>query len=289
MKTDFLKKHQKGINHFISQALAEDLGNGDHSANACLSEEAENKAQLIAKNDGLIAGLSLAEEIFKYYDPKISFVPFLKEGSAVTKGSIVFEVSGNSRALLATERLVLNCMQRMSGIAYKTYQLQQKIKHTRCRLLDTRKTTPNFRLPEKWAVHIGGGINHRMGLYDALMIKDNHIDFCGSLSETLNKTKSYLERKKITLPVVVEIRSLKELDEALGFEWIDRLLLDNHSTDELKKALKQIDGKFPTEASGNITEKNIVEMAETGVDFLSLGALTYNTSILDLSLKAKKK
>ncbi|MGB1020195.1 MAG: carboxylating nicotinate-nucleotide diphosphorylase [Flavobacteriaceae bacterium] len=289
MKTDFFAQYQKEISHFISQALAEDLGDGDHSANACLPEQAENKAQLIAKEDGLIAGLTLAEKIFKQYDPNLTFKPFLKEGDTVSKGSIVFEVFGNARALLATERLVLNCMQRMSGIAHKTHQLQQKIKHTQCRLLDTRKTTPNFRLPEKWAVHIGGGTNHRMGLYDAIMIKDNHIDFCRSLSDTLKKTKSYLEEKGMNLPVVVEIRSLKELEEALHFQWIDRLLLDNHSADELRGALQQIDRRFPTEASGNITDKNIVEMAETGVDFLSLGALTYNTSILDLSLKAKKK
>jgi len=288
METDFLVQHQEGLTHFISEALAEDLGTGDHSANACLPDGAENTAQLIAKEDGLIAGLTLAREIFKHFDSNIRLETFVQEGSPVTKGMVVFEVSGNARALLATERLVLNCLQRMSGIAYKTHQLQQKIKHTKCCLLDTRKTTPNFRLAEKWAVRIGGGVNHRMGLYDALMIKDNHIDFCGSLPEALEKTRSYLNNKGLNLPVVVEIRSEKELEEALDFPWIDRLLLDNHSPEQLQKAVQQIDGKVPTEASGNITAKNIVEMAETGVDFLSLGALTYNTSILDLSLKAKK-
>jgi len=288
MKTDFFAQHQKALTHFISQALSEDIGSGDHTANACIPEEAQNTAQLLVKGKGRIAGINLAQKIFNQYDPNLIFTPFIEEGQSVDKGTVVFEVRGNARALLVTERLVLNCMQRMSGIAHKTHELSQKIAHTNCKLLDTRKTTPNFRLPEKWAVHIGGGTNHRMGLYDALMIKDNHIDYCGSLSSALEKTKSYLQKNNLNLPVIVEIRSRDELKEALPFSWIERLLLDNHTPEELQEALTLIGGKFPTEASGNIQADNIVAMAETGVDFLSLGALTYNAPILDLSLKAKK-
>ena len=289
MKTDFFEQNKARLSQFIASALAEDIGSGDHSTNACLPEKAQKNAQLFAKQKGIVAGITLAEKIFKHYDPTLQFESTLEEGAAVENGSLIFEIAGNARSILATERLVLNCMQRMSGVAYKTKQLQQMIAHTQCQLLDTRKTTPNFRLPEKWAVQIGGGTNHRMGLYDALMIKDNHVDFCGSLKKALEKTKSYLEKKKLSLPVIVEIRSTKELQQAAKFPWISRLLLDNHTPTQLKEALYFLDGKFTTEASGNIQANTIIQMAETGVDYLSLGALTYNTTILDMSLQAKNE
>ena len=289
MRTDFFEQNKTSLSQFITGALAEDIGPGDHSANACLPEKAQKKAQLFAKQKGIVAGITLAEKIFNHYDPTLHFECSHEEGAAVENGSLIFEIAGNARSILATERLVLNCMQRMSGIANKTKQLQQMITHTQCQLLDTRKTTPNFRLPEKWAVQIGGGTNHRMGLYDALMIKDNHIDFCGSLKKALEKTKSYLEREKLKLPVIVEIRSSKELQQATEFPWISRLILDNHTPTQLKQALYFLDGKFTTEASGNIQADNIIQMAETGIDYLSLGALTYNTIILDMSLQAKKE
>lgn len=282
----FYTDYKKEINHFISQALREDIGDADHTSNSCLDNSQISKAQLVVKEGGIIAGIELAKIIFNNVDEKITFKTKLNDGDSIKKGDIVFIVEGPQTKLLSTERLVLNCMQRMSGIATLTNNLQSKINHTNCTLLDTRKTTPNFRFPEKWAVKIGGGMNHRMGLYDMIMIKDNHVDFNGSLTKTLEKTRHYLEINKLTIPTIVEVRNSSEIKECLNFPWIYRLLLDNMTTDQLIESLALIKGVFPTEASGNITQDTIVEIAETGVDFVSLGALTHSAKNIDLSLKS---
>jgi nicotinate-nucleotide pyrophosphorylase (carboxylating) len=230
--------------------------------------------------------MELAAMIFQRYDPLLQFDPLLTDGSKIKPGQKAFTISGSTLSILATERLVLNSLQRMSGIATLTHRLSQKIKHTQCKLLDTRKTTPNFRHAEKWAVLIGGGQNHRMGLFDALMIKDNHVDFCGGMTQALQKTEAYLRRLEKPLEVVVECRNSKEIEATLPFSFVSRILLDNHSIPQLKEALVQIDNQKPTEASGNITEDKLVAVAETGVNFISMGALTYDAKSIDLSLKA---
>lgn len=286
MSKTFYNTYRNEINHFISNALNEDIKDGDHSSLACLDNEKISKAVLLVKETGIIAGVELAEIIFKTKNPQFKITQIVKEGSKVSAGDSVFTIEGPQLDLLATERLVLNCMQRMSGIASLTNNLTEKIRHTSCRLLDTRKTTPNFRYPEKWAVRIGGGINHRMGLFDMIMLKDNHIDFAGSVTNALARTKDYLHLNNLTIPVIVEVRNLEEVEACLAFDWIHRLLLDNMSPKQLHQALTLIDGKIDTEASGNITADTIVEIAETGVDFVSLGALTHSAKNLDLSLKA---
>ena len=286
MPSYFLQQYKNNINHFIDEALKEDIGLGDHSGQSCVSKEAESRAKLLVKEEGVLAGIELAEILFKRYDSRLIFKPIAADGSKVKKGTIAFTIQGNTQSILATERLILNSMQRMSGIASLTNRLSQKIKHTSCQLLDTRKTTPNFRYPEKWAVLIGGGTNHRMGLFDALMIKDNHVDFCGGMTEALQKTEQYLNTLPKTLEVVVEARNLSEINAILPFNWVSRILLDNFTPKELVTAIQLINKKLPTEASGNITESNLIEMAETGVDYISMGALTYAAKPIDLSLKA---
>lgn len=286
---NFHIQYSKELNNFIDQALEEDLGNGDHTSLACLDNSLKSSAVLLVKEAGIIAGIELAAKIFKRVNADIEFVKHIEDGENVQVGDLAFTIKGPQYDLLATERLVLNCMQRMSGIASLTDRLSKMIRHTNCVLLDTRKTTPNFRYPEKWAVQIGGGKNHRMGLFDMIMIKDNHIDFNGSLRTALEKTQSYLEEKQLKINVIVEVRNLKEIETCLSYPWIHRLLLDNMPPKEIKEAIRSIDGKFKTEASGNITEKNLVAIAETGVDFASLGALTHSARNMDLSLKSRQK
>ena len=286
MSKTFYSTYKKEIHHFIDNALKEDIQDGDHSSLACLDNDKNSTASLLVKEPGIIAGVELAEIIFKRQNPKFTIDFAIKDGAQVQPGDIVFTIEGPQLDLLATERLVLNCMQRMSGIASLTQRLSKKINHTACRLLDTRKTTPNFRYPEKWAVRIGGGINHRMGLFDMIMLKDNHIDFAGSVAEALDRTDNYLKQNNLELPVIVEVRDVKEIEACLSFDWIHRLLLDNMPPQALREALKLIDGKFDTEASGNITEESITAIAETGVDYVSLGALTHSAKNIDLSLKA---
>lgn len=281
----FYKKYKDHIDQFIINALAEDIGHADHTSLSCLSNQQHNRVELIAKESGIIAGVKLAQIILKQVNDSIQCTVNKHEGSLIVPGDVVMTIEGPQYDLLATERLVLNCMQRMSGIASLTHRLSQKIAHTKCTLLDTRKTTPNFRYPEKWAVHIGGGSNHRMGLFDMIMIKDNHIDFNGSISKTLSKTQAYLVENKLSLKTIVEVRNLAEIEECFEFPWIHRLLLDNMSPQALKEAITLIQGKFATEASGNINESNLVEIAETGVDYASLGALTHSAKNIDLSLK----
>lgn len=283
---NFYQQYKGAIERFIDQALQEDIEGHDHSSLACFDAAFQRKAELKVKEVCVIAGISLAEKIFKHYDPSLSIEIFVQEGEILRSGAVAFNVSGNAQSVLATERLVLNCMQRMSGIASYVERLTKKIQHTNCKILDTRKTTPGFRYPEKWAVSIGGGYNHRMGLFDAIMIKDNHIDFCGGIGKALDKTKNYIDEKKLNLPVIVEVRGGLEIDQVMEFPWVDRILLDNMTPGILKQNIEKIDGKFETEASGNITEERLVSYAETGVDYVSMGAVTYGAVPVDLSLKA---
>ena len=286
MSNNFYNNYKNEIDSFIDNSLLEDIGIGDHSSQSSINISDNSSAQLLIKEKGLIAGITLAKHIFKRYDSNLEFNSLLDEGNSVRDGDIAFTVKGSTQSILTSERVVLNCMQRMSGIASLTFDLNEMIQHTSCKLLDTRKTTPNFRYPEKWAVLIGGGFNHRMGLFDSIMIKDNHVDFCGSMTQALKKTSLYIKNLGRPIDVIVECRNEKEIKEALTFSFISRILLDNHSPAELSKAISLIAKKIPTEASGMITRYNLVEYAETGVDFISMGALTYGANIIDLSLKA---
>jgi len=276
------------IGQVISFAFAEDIGDGDHTSIACIDKDKKSKAKLLVKEKGIIAGVELAKKIFHYADKNLEVFVFINDGNEINPGDTVFEVSGSELSILKSERIVLNFMQRMSGIATKTHQLNQLIKHTKAKLLDTRKTTPLLREIEKMAVKIGGGENHRFGLYDMIMIKDNHIDFCGGITKAIEKTHQYLRKKNLKLKIEVETRSLDDVKEIIAVGGIHRIMLDNFSPAEMKEAIKLINGRYETEASGGINESNIKEYAETGVDFISVGALTHHISSLDLSLKAVK-
>lgn len=274
------------LKQFIAAALAEDVGDGDHSSLASIPASAKSKAKLLVKDNGILAGAELAQAIFKQFDPSLIFHNTLNDGDAVGKGDIAFIVEGPSRSILTTERLVLNCMQRMSGIATLTKRLVTLVQGTKASLLDTRKTTPNFRLLEKWAVATGGGQNHRIGLFDMIMLKDNHIDMAGGIEQAILQTKRYLRASNKNLKVEIETRNLKEVEEVIRVGEVDVIMLDNMSTDEMKKAVWLINGRYKTEASGGITEETIRSVAECGVDFISVGALTHSVRSLDLSLKA---
>ena len=274
------------IPKFIQSALTEDTGDGDHTSLACIPSSAKGKAHLLVKENGILAGVELASEIFKTVDKSLKVNVFIKDGSKIKVGDIVLTVSGKSQSILLAERLVLNCMQRMSGIATKTNHLVQLCKGSKTKVIDTRKTTPNIRGLEKWAVVLGGGANHRIGLYDMILIKDNHIDYAGGIKQAIDASKKYLKAKNKKLKIEVEARNLAEVKEILSIGGIHRIMLDNFSIADIKKAVKLIDGKYETEASGGITEKNIGSYAKCGVDFISVGALTHHIKSLDLSLKA---
>ena len=276
----------KNINAFIKAALAEDIGDGDHSSLGSIPESATNRAHLLIKSDGMIAGLELAEKIFYYVDKNLQLEFLKKDGDMVESGEVGLNVYGSSRSILAAERLVLNCLQRMSAIATYTHHMCSLIKGSKAKLLDTRKTTPLFRLPEKWAVVIGGGVNHRFGLYDMVMLKDNHIDFAGGVKNAINSTLAYLSEHNLNLNIEIEVRSLHELEEVLMVGQVHRVMLDNMLPSDIRQAIKMIGGRFETEASGGITEKTIAEIAETGVDYISVGALTHSYRSMDMSLKA---
>ena len=246
----------------------------------------KSSAKLVVKQSGYIAGVALSKLIFEHYDPRLKVETIIKDGHKIRKGDIAFKVHGSTLSILSTERLVLNTIQRMSSIASLTKGLNKMISHTNCKILDTRKTTPNFRYAEKLAVMIGGGTNHRMGLFDAILIKDNHIDYCGGVKNTLTKTENYLKKINKELDVIVECRNQKEIDSALNFNFVNRILLDNYNPSELSKAISSINGRKSTEASGRIGKNNIIEYAETGVDFISIGELTNNLKSIDMSLKA---
>lgn len=283
---NFYNTYKDAIDRFIDQALEEDIEEGDHSSKACFNDEIKSEAVLEVKGDCVIAGIKMAQKIFHRYDSSLSISQLVKDGDLLREGTLAFLVRGKAKSILTTERLVLNCMQRMSGIATHSHNLSQKIQHTNCKILDTRKTTPCFRYPEKWAVAIGGGHNHRMGLFDAIMIKDNHIDICHNLANALEKTKKYLVQNSLQIPVIVEVRNTHEIDQVMHFPWVKRILLDNMSPKILTENVKKINRKFETEASGDITEKRLVSYAETGVDYVSMGALTYAAVPIDMSLKA---
>jgi len=278
---------EEALESFIHTALAEDIGDGDHSTLASIPEDATSQARLLIKGDGVIAGLSMAKKIFAIVDEQLSCKLLLKDGDKVAYGDIGLTVSGPARSILTAERLVLNCMQRMSGIATYTRYLTGLISGTKARLLDTRKTTPNSRLIEKWAVAIGGGANHRYGLFDMIMLKDNHCDFAGGITNAVLATKGYLKTHGKTLRIEVETRNLPEVREALKVGGVDVIMLDNMTTDTMREAVALIDGRCATEASGGITESTIREVAECGVDFISVGALTHSIKSMDISLKAK--
>ena len=286
MPKNYLNRYKHQIELFIENALKEDIGSGDYSSLCCIDSKKESSANLLVKEKALLAGITLAQQIFKCYDSNLLVESYFEDGNEIQKGDVAFSVHGRTQSILATERLVLNTLQRMSGIATLTYELNQMIKHTSCKILDTRKTTPNFRYAEKLAVLIGGGSNHRMGLFDAIMIKDNHIDFCGDINISLEKTSSYLDRFDKTFDVIVECRNQREIDAALQFSCVSRILLDNYNSEELGKAINYINKRKETEASGRITRENLVSYAETGVDYLSMGELTYNAKSIDMSLKA---
>ena len=274
------------IPQFVKLAIHEDIKKGDHSALACVPATAKGGALLLVKEEGIIAGIDIAKQIFEEFDKSFEFEQYLNDGDNVKKGEIAFKVYGSSQTLLGTERLVLNVMQRMSAIATLTHKYVKAIEGLPTKVLDTRKTTPLIRFLEKEAVKIGGGHNHRMGLYDMIMIKDNHIDFCGGLSQALEKTEVYIRKNALEIPVIVEVRNGDEIDQLMRFSWVKRILLDNMSPEILTENIKKINGKFETEASGNISAQNLVSYAETGVDYVSMGALTYATVTIDLSLKA---
>ncbi len=276
------------LEEIIDKALEEDLGDGDHTSLSTIPEAATGKARLLVKEDGVIAGVEIARMVFQKVDPGINFVQYIKDGAYVMKGDIAFDVSGRSASLLSAERLALNFMQRMSGIATYTNKIVSLLEGTSATVLDTRKTTPLMRMLEKTAVKLGGGENHRMGLYDMIMIKDNHIDFAGGIRQAIEACHEYLRRKDKGLKIEIEVRNFQELDEVIKIGGVDRIMLDNFPVTDLKKAVELIDGRFETEASGGITLENIRYYAETGVDFISVGALTHQIKSLDMSLKAVK-
>jgi len=277
------------IDTIIKNALIEDIQDGDHTSLATIPDQAFGKAVLIAKEAGIIAGISVAEKVFKTVDENLIFIPEKNDGDHINVGDKIFTVSGKSISILSAERLALNFMQRMSGIATSTNKIVQLIKGTNTRILDTRKTTPNLRILEKEAVRLGGGENHRMGLYDMIMIKDNHIDFAGGIVKAIEACHKYLKDKSKNLKIEIEVRDFSELHQVLSHGGINRILLDNFTPEDMKRALEQINGRFETEASGGITIENIRSYAETGVDFISVGALTHHIKSLDLSLKAIKE
>jgi nicotinate-nucleotide pyrophosphorylase (carboxylating) len=269
----------------IKQALKEDIGSGDHSSLASIPESAKGKMKLLAKANGIIAGIEIAKEVLRQVDSTISMQCLKKDGDEIRVGDIVFELEGPARSMLTAERTLLNFMQRMSGIATVSKQYADAVKGTHTKILDTRKTTPNLRALEKYAVKIGGSENHRFGLFDMIMLKDNHIDFAGGIEKAIDDTHNYLKKHNLSLKIEIETRTLDEVKRVVNHGKIDRIMLDNFTPEKIKEALQIIDGKYETEASGGITLENIKEYAQTGVDFISIGALTHHIKSLDLSLK----
>ena len=274
------------IREFMHTAFSEDVKDGDHSSLACIPENAQNKARLLIKENGILAGVKLAKEVFRFVDEALQVDVFIEDGSPVESGDVVFQVSGKAQSILTAERIVLNCMQRMSAIATETRKYVDRIVDLNTKILDTRKTTPGIRFIEKWAVLIGGGENHRFGLYDMIMLKDNHIDFAGGMKQAILKTKEYLDQNNKDLKIEVETRNLQEVQEVLSIGGVDRIMLDNFSLEDTRAAVELIDGKYETEASGGVNLNTIRTIAECGVDFVSVGAITHSVHNLDMSLKA---
>jgi len=276
------------VDQFIISALKEDVGDGDHTSLATIPADTIGKAKLLVKDNGVLAGVELAAEIFHIVDTGLKMTTYLKDGADIKYGDIAFEVEGNAQSILKAERLVLNCMQHMSGIATKTNEIVDILKGYNTKVLDTRKTTPGLRYLEKWAVRIGGGVNHRFGLYDMILIKDNHVDYAGGISEAIEGARNYLATNHKKLAIEIEVRNIDELGEVIQTGGIDRILLDNFNFTDLRDAVNMIEGRFITEASGGITIDNVREYAACGVDYISVGALTHSVKSLDLSLKAVK-
>lgn len=277
---------KKLIDLFIKNAIAEDIGDGDHTSLSTIPQGTEGKAKLIVKEKGILAGVELAVEIFHQIDPSLKLAVLIQDGQEVNPGDIAFTVEGSTHAILLAERLVLNCMQRMSGIATKTNRIVKRLEGYKTKVLDTRKTTPGLRYLEKWAVRIGGGVNHRIGLYDMILIKDNHVDYAGGIENAINQANDYLKSTGKKLEIEIEVRDLDELQRVLAVGGVDRIMLDNFELPALRQAVELINGRFLTEASGGIVEENVADYAACGVDFISMGALTHSVKSLDLSLKA---
>ena len=276
----------KLIDDLIKLAFAEDIGDGDHTTLCCIPENAMGKSKLLIKEEGILAGVEMAQRIFKDFDPNLKMEIFIKDRTAVKPGDIAFTVEGKVRSLLQTERLMLNVMQRMSGIATVTNKYVKRLEGLHTRILDTRKTTPGLRMIEKAAVKIGGGVNHRIGLFDMILLKDNHIDFAGGIEKAITRAKEYLKEKGKDLKIEIEVRNMDELEEVMRIGGIDRIMLDNFTPELTRKAVKRIGGKYETESSGGITFDTIRDYAECGVDFISVGALTHSVKGLDMSFKA---
>jgi nicotinate-nucleotide pyrophosphorylase (carboxylating) len=274
------------LREFILRILAEDVGDGDHSSLACISEKATGKAKLLIKEQGVLAGIKVAHEIFSSIDNDLKFEILLEDGTSVVPGDIAFMISGRQQSILKAERLVLNIMQRMSGIATSTHEYVSQLKGLKTRILDTRKTSPGFRFLEKEAVRIGGGMNHRMGLYDMIMLKDNHIDYAGGIEKAILMTRDYLKNNNMNLKVEIEARNLEDVKKIISAGGVDRIMLDNFSIAETLAAVKEISGKYETESSGGITLSTVRSYAECGVDYISVGALTHHVKSMDMSLKA---
>lgn len=276
----------KEIDLIIANAIREDVGAGDHSSLACIPYDAAGKAKLLVKEDGVISGVEFAKRVFNYVDPYLKIKVLIKDGSWVKSGDICFYVSGNSQSILKSERLILNAMQRMSAISTKTKKFVEVLKGTSTKILDTRKTTPGIRALEKWAVKIGGGENHRFALYDMIMLKDNHIDFCGGITKAIDKTKQYLAENHLDLKIIVEARNLQEIEEILKSDNVHRILIDNFNYEDTRKAVSLIGDKCYSESSGGITLETAKKYAECGVNYISTGAITHSVYNMDLSLKA---
>ena len=275
------------LDELIQMALREDIGDGDHSTLACIPHDATGTAKMVAKQDGILCGAEVGERVFKLVDPTLKVTLLMHDGDFVKRGDQLMLVEGHSGSILTAERTALNYMQRLSGIATETHRMVQMLDGLNTRLLDTRKTTPNMRLLEKYAVACGGGTNHRIGLYDMVMLKDNHIDFAGGIEAAIDRTHSYLKEKGKNLRIEIEVRNLDELERVLAHGGVDRIMLDNFDVDTLREAVKRIGGKYETEASGGITDQTLRKYAETGVDFISVGALTHHIKSMDISLIKK--
>ena len=272
----------------IRQSILEDVGDGDHSSLSCIDKSHQGSMQLLVKEDGIIAGIEVAKEVLAIIDPEIKMEQLLHDGDRVRKGDIAFILTGSVQSMLTAERTVLNFMQRMSGIATETNRYVKMVEGTKTTILDTRKTTPNMRYFEKYAVKVGGAENHRFGLFDMIMLKDNHIDFAGGIEQAIDRARNYLKEKNLNLKIEIETRNLNDVRRVMAHGGVDRIMLDNFTPDLIREAVKIIDGKYETEASGGITDQTLRQYAETGVDYISVGALTHHIKSLDLSLKFRK-
>ena len=277
---------QEDLLPFLQRAFSEDIGDGDHTTLSSIPADKIGKSRLIIKEDGVVAGVEVAKEVFRFFDPELEVTVFIEDGSAVKKGDVVFEVAGKVHSLLQTERLMLNLMQRLSGVATTTHQYMKELEGTKTKVLDTRKTTPGMRLLEKEAVRLGGGVNHRVGLYDMILLKDNHVDFAGGIENAIKRAQSYLKEKGKKLKIEIEVRSLEELEQVLKVGGVHRIMLDNFDLETTRKAVQRIDGLYETESSGGITLNTLRSYAECGVDYISVGALTHSVKCMDISFKA---